>query len=650
MANSLPVIVGFGGYSAAGRSSSHQAFRRMIFESLSPREQQSTVVSLACLMAQVSREGEGYRDARGELLSAAEVDERYRTEVIDGTLIRRVEAFDPAKVPGNKKISFSDEVETKVFSMLKRDLPRSIPDDWQMRELDDGAVEITAPNSADYLVGSYYELAAKAAGQLPRGFVPGEHYNARFHPRGLQLAILGASDAVHSIGIPWDKIANSVSPDEVGVYSSSALSQMSDEGFGGLLQARLKGGRTTAKQVPLGLNSMPADFINAYVLGSVGHTEAITGACASFLYVLQAAVRDIRNGRRRVAILGNSEAGVTPEIMEGFCNMSALGSEENLCKLDGTETADLRRASRPFGYNCGFTIAESSQYLVLMDDALAVELGADIHGAVPDVFINADGVKKSISAPGVGNYISMAKAVAAAISVVGEESVQKHSFVHAHGSSTPANRVTESELIDRVASAFDIYDWPITAIKSYVGHSLSTASGDQLVTALGTFKYGMIPGIKTTAEIAPDVHQERGRYALQDLDVSSTKMDVAFINSKGFGGNNATALVLSPDKVDAMLSVRYADQFDDYLKRREATRAAAADYAARADDAQLDIIYRFGEAVIDDADLTLSGQGITIPGFDQKITFDMENPWQDMQPACDDSAQQVDSKLQTADI
>ena len=185
-------------------------------------------------------------------------------------------------------------------------------------------------------------------------------------------------------------------------------------------------------------------------------------------------------------------------------------------------------------------------------------------------------VLKSISAPGVGNYISMAKAVAAAISVVGEESVQKHSFVHAHGSSTPANRTSESELIDRVASAFDIYDWPVTAIKSYVGHSLSTASGDQLVTALGTFKYGMIPGIKTITEIAPDVHQERGRYALQDLDVSSTKMDVAFINSKGFGGNNATALVLSPDKVDAMLSVRYADQFEDYLKRREVTRTAAA--------------------------------------------------------------------------
>mgnify|MGYP000184897283 FL=1 len=530
--------------------------------------------------------------------------------------------------------------------MLKRDMPRSIPEDWQVRDLDNGTVEITATSASEYLVESHYELAAKAAGQLPSGFSPGDHYNARFHPRGLQMAILGASDAVHSIGIPWDKIVDSVSPDEVGVYSSSALSQMNEEGFGGLLQARLKGGRTTAKQVPLGLNSMPADFINAYVLGSVGHTEAITGACASFLYVLQAAVRDIRNGRRRVAVLGNAEAGVTPEIMEGFSNMNALGSEENLCKLDGTDTADLRRASRPFGYNCGFTLSESSQYLVLMDDALAIELGADIHGAVPDVFINADGVKKSISAPGVGNYISMSKAVATAISIVGEESVQKHSFVHAHGSSTPANRTTESELIDRVASAFDIYDWPVTAIKSYVGHSLATASGDQLVTALGTFKYDTIPGIKTITEIAPDVHQERGRFPLQDMDVSATKMDVAFINSKGFGGNNATALVLSPDKVDSMLATRYADQFDQYLEKREAIRSAAAEYAQRADNAELDVIYRFGEAVIDDAELSISSDGINIPGFAREIVFEKENPWSDM--ASTDNA--LKNKPQTAEI
>jgi acetoacetyl-[acyl-carrier protein] synthase len=44
----------------------------------------------------------------------------------------------------------------------------------------------------------------------------------------------------------------------------------------------------------MGLNTMPADFINAYVVGSVGHTAAITGACASFLYVLQEQFRILK--------------------------------------------------------------------------------------------------------------------------------------------------------------------------------------------------------------------------------------------------------------------------------------------------------------------------------------------------------------------
>ena len=36
----LPVIVGFGGYNAAGRSSSHHGFRRMVIESLPAAERQ----------------------------------------------------------------------------------------------------------------------------------------------------------------------------------------------------------------------------------------------------------------------------------------------------------------------------------------------------------------------------------------------------------------------------------------------------------------------------------------------------------------------------------------------------------------------------------------------------------------------------------
>lgn len=628
----LPVIVGFGGYNAAGRSSSFQSYRRTVLESLPTSEQNKTIVGLACLMGLVKKQEGHYVTSDGDQLGAAGVEERFRESVLNGTLIRKTALFDPSCVAENRRIVFQqDEPGGVLFSMAKRDLPHQPPADWQITECGEGRVEVRSTQMSEFLVQSNYALISQASGQLPTGFKPSAHYNSRFHPRGLQMALVGSSDALHSTGLAWEVIAARVRPDEVGVYSSSALSQLDEEGFAGLMQSRLRGNRTTAKQLPLGLNSMPADFINAYVLGSVGHTEATTGACATFLYSVQAAVRDIRSGRRRVAVVGNAEAGVTPEISEGFANMGALASDANLCKLDGVSEPNYARASRPFGENCGFVLAESTQYVVLMDDALAIELGADIHGAIPDVFINADGIKKSVSAPGVGNYLSFSKAVAAAIQIVGEKAVQNHSFVHAHGSSTPANRTTESTLIERVAQAFDIYDWPVTASKAFVGHSLSAASGDQLISALGTFAYDIVPGIKTIDAVAPDVWQERAVFSLSDLDVSERPMHVAFINSKGFGGNNATALVLSPTRTELMLKSRYAENFTDYLSRRKATRIAAQAYADRADAGDLDVIYRFGESLIDETEIVIDRKGVQLPSFAQDVVFDATNPWADME-------------------
>ncbi len=420
-------------------------------------------------------------------------------------------------------------------------------------------------------------------------------------------------------------------PDEVAVFSGSIMSQLDENGFGGLMQSRLKGNRVSAKQLPLGFNSMPTDFINAYVLGSVGTTGSVTGACATFLYNLQKAIDVIAAGDVRVAIVGNSEAPILSECIEGYSAMGALATEEGLRLIEGRDDVDFRRASRPFGENCGFTLAESAQYIVLMDDALALELGADIHGAVADVFINADGFKKSISAPGPGNYLTVAKAVASAVQIVGLEGVQKRSFIHAHGSSTPANRVTESELLDRVASAFSIDSWPVTAVKAFVGHSLATASGDQLVSALGTFKYGIIPGIKTIDAVAPDVHQQHLAIATQDRNVGAEQLDVCFINSKGFGGNNASGVILAPHVAERMLKKRHGEEaFAAYTARREQTRANAQAYDKRALNGQLDIIYNFGQDMIEDQAIEITAEQMRIPGFSQPLVFKKDERFKDM--------------------
>ena len=631
---SLPVIVGFGGFNAAGRSSFHHAYKRMVIESLPESERIDTLLGLATMMKLVRFENGIYIDANEQALSIEQVIERFSEEILNSTLIRKIEKkhFDVDAVQWQKNVSMHSTCEQGInFKITRKQLPNPVPNNWQLTDIDKDNVNVNIIGDVEFKAESYRECPVKVAGQLPSGFEPADHYNARFHPRALQMAIMGASDAIRSMGIEWKTVVDAVKPDEIGVYASNAMSQLDENGFGGMLQSRLKGGRVSTKQCPLGLNTMPADFVNAYVLGSVGHTSAIVGACATFLYNLKAAIEDIDSGKRRVAIVGNAEAPILPEVIDGYGTMGALASEDNLKRLDGTDNVDHRRASRPFGENCGFTIAESTQYVVIMDDALAIELGADIHGAVSDVFINADGYKKSISAPGPGNYITMAKAVSAAQAIVGEESIRNRSFIQAHGSSTPANRITESRIFHELAQVFAIKNWPVTAAKAYVGHSLSPASAEQLMVSLGVFKHGFIPGIKTIDKVADDVFDEHLHISNTDIDKGAGNLDVAFLNSKGFGGNNATAAVLSPQIVTKMLAKRYsAAQIKAYENRRQTVRDKANAYNLAASHGHFDTIYHFGQDLIDENEIQITDKEIKIPGFANPVDLQMTNRFQDM--------------------
>jgi acetoacetyl-[acyl-carrier protein] synthase len=395
------------------------------------------------------------------------------------------------------------------------------------------------------------------------------------------------------------------------------------------LKSRLAGSRVSTKQLALGLNTMPTDFINAYVTGNVGTTSTSSGACATFLYNLRSAVQDMQAGRIRVAIVGSAEAPITPEVIEGFGNMSALANEKGLKKLDNTDNVDHRRTSRPFGDNCGFTIGESAQCLVLMDDALVVEMGAKVMASVADVFVNADGYKKSITAPGPGNYITMAKSVALAQSVLGKESLQQRSFILAHGSSTPQNRVTESLIYDRIATSFDIENWPVSAPKAFVGHTLGPASGDQMAMALGIFSDKIMPGVTTVDKIADDVHSDRLNIATQHWHCGN--MDVAFINSKGFGGNNATAVVLSPEVTLAMVTKRYSEKvITEYHQKLILVEQAQAVYRERANQGEFDVIYKFGEGLLDEDSIEINNESLTFAEFKNVINLPTENPFSDM--------------------
>lgn len=630
----LPVIVGFGGFNAAGRSSFHHMYRRMVQESLPTAAARETVVGLAVLTGRVRYDNGLYKDNQGNTYTFDQVVSQFGETVLERSLVRRIEPqyFDVDAVHWHKNLRLGGGNGDGVsFTTLAKELPEPIPANWRVEEMLDGRVRVEIIESTEIRVDSYRCLPVQAAGQLPTGLNPEATYNSRFHPRGLQMALMAASDAVHSTGVPWSDIVDAISPDDVGVYAGSVLSQLDENSNVGLLQARLRGGRVSSKQLALGLSTMPADFINAYVLGSVGATGSAIGACATFLYNLRQGIEDIQSGRRRVVLVGGSEAPIVPEIIEGFDAMSALATDANLRKLDNSDEVDYRRASRPFGENCGFVIGESAQYVMLMDDELALNLGAQIFGAVPHVFINADGFKKSISAPGPGNYVTLAKTVAATRAIVGDQVLAQRSLLQAHGSSTPQNRVSESQIFDSVARAFAVERWPVAAVKAYLGHSVGPASADQLIASLGIFHYGLIPGIKTIDRVADDVCMKRLAISNRDQIAGDETPQVAFLNSKGFGGNNASASVLAPSFVEPMLEKRHGKSvYKQYLARREGVQAHAQAYEQRVLQGDLQVVYHFGQDMIDETQIEITDTAIKIPGFKNPIPLCTPNPYDDM--------------------
>jgi acetoacetyl-[acyl-carrier protein] synthase len=633
----LPIIVGFGGINSAGRSAGHHAYKRLVFDALSASSQQQTLQSLAALTGKLRKQAGSWVDKTGSPVNLTEFLPANASSLQASSLIRALEnnLFDPAHIPHQEKATLrAPGPQGLSFKIKTVQLSHPLPAGWECIDVvgDDSIIRVE--DGMEVLLPRTRHSPVSSAGQLPSGFDPGALYASRNHPRGLQMTVYAASEAINSMGISWDTIRQTVAPDQISVYAGSGLGQLDYNGNGGLLQAKLLGKKVSSKQLALGYAEMPADFINAYLLGNLGTTGTSVAACATFLYNLRQGIRDIQSGVSRVVIVGTSEAPLLPEVFDGFNTMGALADDESLRKLDNLppgKAADFRQACRPFGNNVGFTLSESAQVVVLFDDELTIELGAHVFAAVNDVFINADGFKKSIASPGVGNYLSMAKAVKATENIVGAEGLKQRSYVHSHGTGTPQNRTTESHILSTTATQFGIDAWPVVAIKSYIGHSLASSAGDQLMASLGFWSEGILPGILTIDELADDVTHVGIDFQLAHKQLSPTSMDATIINSKGFGGNNASASLIAPHIALQMLRQRYgAATMTAYAHRNDKVSAQSTEHEASLLAGENSILYQFDNNVLDASALAYSQTELRIKGVKPAISLHVANPYSDM--------------------
>lgn len=496
--SNLPLIVGYGGINAGGRSIFDLSHHRMVFDDINTKQQKEVLQSLGHLM--------GTNDSE---------------TILNKSLMRTI-----------------DNNFFKAHSFRSPDLP------------------------------------TLAGGQLPSGFNPASTYNSRQHPRGLAMTIFGLSDALKSLGFSWEKILQKIPRQKISCISGCAVAQADKFGMGGMFQAPLAESRITSKHMAMSLGEGSADFGHSYVLGSMGSTGNYTGACATFQYNLKLGISMIQSGESLISIVGAAESGIVPEIYEAFAAARGLAEDKNLIKLqeqlgEDSKSPNHRKICRPFGDNIGMILGESAQFIVLMEDSLALKLGLNIHGAALSSHIHSDGYKKSISGPGAGNYLTVGKTFNEIKKYFSSEGLNK-TFFHAHGTGTPQNRESESHIISSISKTFGINALPVTAVKSYLGHSLAAAGGDQMISALGSWKNNLIPGITSTPKLAENVHKENVDFLLQNKKFENGRFDFAVLNAKGFGGNNGTCLVASPSKTMKMLKSKYPKKdIQEYLSKKQ---------------------------------------------------------------------------------
>lgn len=569
----LPVLIGScGGINPAGRWGNFSGYGFLIREMLSETERTQILLHQARLMSLVRHSDKGWVDAQGEVLNAAQVAKRWGSTLDERCFIRKPtlpEHFDPYAVPVHRRVTL-EEGETL---WPRKNLPSPLPSGWTVVGEDPAArmVRVHISQATEVFVPQTERLDVSCAGMIPDGvsleckaFGPkGEKI-----PRGLKLALYAANDAMKSLGVPFASIAEKLSVNQIGLYIASAMGQTDLHGLAGYMQAPYLDRHPASTCVAFSLNNMAADFVAAYVLGSLGHISCEVGACATFLVNLYNAARDIRQGKIRFALVGAVDAPIHPWVISAYASMKALGRDEHLPRTGND--LDRSRASIPFGDNFGFTMAEGSQFVTLLHPDLAVELGIEPLGSLGEVFAHSDGWKGSISKPGIGNYVTFGRCLAAVERDLGAGVLQNSSYVSAHGSSTPQNRQTESKMFDDFARVFGISNWPVTGLKSWLGHTLGPASGDQLAAALASFRYQTICKIRHLDRIPDDVHRQNLRFCQEHLQM---KTQVCVVNSKGFGGHNATGAVYAPEIAKTWLSERLTPaDLKAYQRRCEETQ------------------------------------------------------------------------------
>jgi phthiocerol/phenolphthiocerol synthesis type-I polyketide synthase C len=268
----------------------------------------------------------------------------------------------------------------------------------------------------------------------------------------------------------------------------------------------------------------------SYTLDLHGPSITLDTACSSSLVALHMACEAIRNGTIDTAIVAGVNLLLSPYSYVGFSRAMML-SPTGLC--------------RPFDAKAdGYVRAEGAIAMVLRSTAAAHKARDRIHAVIVGSGMNQDGRTTGMSLPSAESQRHLLEQVYDEFSVDPADLL----FMEAHGTGTRVGDPIEADALGKGLGQRRAQPLPIGSIKSNLGHLEPVSGLAGLLKSILALNHGIVPATLHQSALSPDISFDELNLKVIDRNWRPPERRgavLAGVNSFGFGGTNAHAIVRS---------------------------------------------------------------------------------------------------------
>ena len=257
--------------------------------------------------------------------------------------------------------------------------------------------------------------------------------------------------------------------------------------------------------------------------GLKGPNIAIVTACTTGTHNIGLAANMISNDQADIMLVGGAEMATSPVGLGGFCAARALS----------TRNDEPERASRPWDKDRdGFVLSDGAGVMVIEEMEHAKARGARIFAELVGFGMSGDAYHMTApSEGGEGAARCMQNALKSA-----DMSISDIDYINAHGTSTIAGDVAESEAIKQVFGA-EAYNLCVSSTKSMIGHLLGASGAAEAIVSVLTLHDQVI-----TPTINLDDPEDGCDLDYVPHEAREQTVNAVLTNSFGFGGTNGSLI------------------------------------------------------------------------------------------------------------